>query len=121
MIKANELRIGNWVTVKGVFEKAIHIRLRKHDFNKDFNDFYPIPLTEEILLKCGFENYQTDKSNVFKGEGFLITFVKEGRFKGKRYLKYHCVTFEDFGKIQYLHQLQNLYWCLCGKEVEVNF
>ena len=50
MIKANELRIGNWVNI----DKCIR-KFNISDFeysNYDISD--PIPLTPEILEKCGF-------------------------------------------------------------------
>jgi hypothetical protein len=83
-----------------------------------YHYFEPIPLTEGWFLKFGFEFYETEKSKVYRLDGFLITYVVQGRFKGKKYLKFHSVTFENFGHIQSVHQLQNLYFALTNKELK---
>jgi len=67
-MKANELRLGNWV---------LHItepyQIRPYDFsevNKDGDAYWtiePIPLTEEWLVKFGFEK-KTETS--WKGNGY---------------------------------------------------
>lgn len=69
----------------------------------------PIPLTEEILLKCG---------SCLDRAYYILTPV-EMRYSYKR--KEFCVFFntEVICCIKYLHQLQNLYFALTGKELEV--
>lgn len=129
-MKANNLRIGNWLEFedKTMTVSSIHIddTIRfKVPYGGSIGCFKlsahikPIPLTEEWLLRFGFENYETDKSRVYRLNGFMATYVFNGRFKGKRYLKYHNITFEDFGHIQHVHQLQNLYFSLTGEELEI--
>lgn len=76
----------------------------------------PIELTEEILLKCGFaEFYKSDfsvKLECIKNP--IFEFVRRNhkdwnlRIKG-----------ETHKHIKYLHQLQNLYFSLTGKELEI--
>ena len=76
----------------------------------------PIPLTEEILLKCGFE------------KGYIMYFIRicETRcylrpsYRGGYYYGI-CpyIELRDCKTIQYLHQLQNLYFALTGKELEI--
>lgn len=137
MIKANELRIGNVVsiysngTVKipcypikkkilsvGIFKcecvniNEIHAQVEKWD-EIETNMLAPIPLTEEILLKCGFIDY-----------GYLELIVSE--FLSIIWLGYLSIELEgvihavnDRNKI-YLHQLQNLYFALIGEELEIN-
>ena len=81
-------------------------------FMEKIDAFQPIPLTEEILLKCGFI---IDSINNF--EKYPFTIQKSN----------HYVTDFLFYKngdsgvvIKYLHQLQNLYFALTGKELEIN-
>lgn len=63
MIKANELRIRNWVNVAGINVEIFSITSDgngNHGYNSfqgempDFEGCEPIPLTPEILEKCGF-------------------------------------------------------------------
>lgn len=58
MIKPNELRLGNWVIQCGKMVKCNLDTLTSCSVWSDFNEFFslkPIFLTDEILLKCGFE------------------------------------------------------------------
>lgn len=108
MIKANELRIGNLVNRQGseLIVNGCDIKWFQED---SYNGLEPIPLTEEILLKCGFklaideniytlhdtiELTQTDYGNSFY---FMGNFIKSD--------------------IKHLHQLQNLYFALTGEEL----
>jgi len=81
MMKANELRIGNYVLAKEVFsfKKINYFEIKKVNL-KDIDDcrmapkcFKPIELTEELLLKCGFEKQQGTLRDcrllIQKGEG----------------------------------------------------
>lgn len=125
MIQANELRIGNWFLEFGIPTQADgrfidilqNIQLR----NKTAIDISAIPLTPEILLKCGFEKKETTKQY-----GWYITV-------GERelcwcYADYISLEFkdgqlDDFGgtikdiNCKHLHQLQNLYFALTGEEL----
>jgi len=68
----------------------------------------PIPLTEEWLLKFGFEikqgrfgNEYWGKINLYTSSDKKIVFCFDGYLKG----------------IKYVHQLQNLYFALTGNEL----
>lgn len=60
-----------------------------------------IPLTPEILEKCGF--VQTSAATF--GNGIIGIYFGEGEY------------FYNHGKGKYLHQLQNLYFALTGEEL----
>lgn len=119
MIEANELRIGNWVNIKvegkdGTFDGNYQIEEIRKDvilFNNGihaaYRMLYPIPLTEERLLKCGFERYSGVKMRK-EGFGFIGQISGLFFYWSKRELE-----------ISSLHQLQNLYFALVGKELEV--
>lgn len=124
MIKAGELRIGNWVQyqrnpitvelkqVIGVSEDSITILEGNQDgscYPKSCNLFSPIPLTEEWLVKFGFRQ-------VMKKDNY-ITF-NNGVIKISLFSKY-CVVRGHGITIQYVHQLQNLYFALTGEELEL--
>jgi hypothetical protein len=129
MIKANELRIGNWlITEKGIPQKVEYIGetigftnecggTDKHQknpiFSYDIDKIKPIPLTPEILEKCGFEH-----SNFISRE-----FDKEGIYNFKAVDHWEdgfliiCNFMQAGVMCKYLHQLQNLYFALAGEEL----
>ena len=131
MIDQTELRLGNFVyeeenkicQISCLYSKK-KIEFEGHDYFdddyqiefKDEDGIYlskvlnPIPINSDILLKCGFENDLITWSN---GICWLTndssgTSVFVGTLSVK--LPYD---------IHYLHQLQNLYFSLTGKELEV--
>lgn len=116
-MKANELRIGNWVkrldnTEFQVSGEDIHI-ISNWSGSKDLLP-NPIPLTEEWLLKFGFKlNMDWFNWNAAIGENEIGDFKLALR---------HTDDFGWFYKsrctpIKYVHQLQNLYFALTGEEL----
>lgn len=103
-----ELRIGNIVqgmqvtVVKSLSEREIN--------GWNCGSFSGIPLTEEVLLKCGFEKYDTYSNNGI-----------ELNFENNEYFLYDSGETRNISDnpVKYLHQLQNLYFALTGKELEV--
>ena len=108
MIKANELRIGNCIKLNNS-----HTTLVPRDFQRYcksfgiFEVFEPITLTEEWLLKFGAIKYEFDhKASQYRIDNMLFV-IREN-------------TFFDYGtgvKLQYVHELQNLYFALTGEEL----
>lgn len=114
MIKANELRIGNLVEGKdGVILPVVAFAVEAVNGDNRFG-FNPIPLTPEILEKCGFEKngcfYNVDNFQLMYGYT-----REEGKFF--HFCLDEIVAFPPF---KYLHELQNLYFALTGKELNVN-
>lgn len=73
----------------------------------------PIPLTEEILLKCGFEF----KDNAYFSPAFNIG--ERIRIVGGNDNFHFIMNIHKAIKIKSLHQLQNLIFCVTGgKELE---
>lgn len=123
-MEASELRIGNWVQInneywpnlKGVNFKVTSIECSAFTLysikgvgNSNYNQYdyniEPIPLTEDWLLKFGFEdvptgNYWNQKLciHIYSNEFYILQ--EQGRVF-----------------IQYVHQLQNLYFALTGEEL----
>lgn len=129
MINIEELRLGNRVAINDlmgvvvsmsspVYEKCINnntkpIMVFCNGDNYDCSeiDIKPIPLTEELLLECGFEVEYTNG-------GFLRW--QKGKFKLlDRRLPYPMNDIHT-EYILYLHQLQNIYYYLTGKELLKN-
>jgi len=120
MIATNELRIGNFIywNQNQVF-KISGITKAGCRFENDHNQFrthkriLPIPITPEILKMCGF---------CLDGEGWYYLIKKN-------HITPHGYSFNIYGnffeieelrisKIEYLHQLQNLYFYLTGNELQ---
>ena len=53
-MKTNELRIGNWFK-SNIYQQVTieHLEFLLNDSIKDKSIMQPIPLTEDILVKCG--------------------------------------------------------------------
>jgi hypothetical protein len=120
MLTANELRIGNLVCYHG--DEDLPCLLDATDI-KNIADKYmnndeihsPIPITEEILLKCGFElNYGGQLPDYIQRGGFVLFWYEEKLSANFGYMADLSV------EIQYLHELQNLYFALTGTELIVS-
>jgi hypothetical protein len=109
MIKANELRIGNKIFYRN---KAITVNWQELKWiQEENNNFQPIPLTEEILLKCGF---------VKDGRWFCLHFGFYSIGIANDESGFNYVWDDGFRTIKYLHQLQNLYFALTNEELTIN-
>lgn len=108
MIKANELRIGNWVYSKSHNWNYKVILL---EYDKELNA-KPIPLTEEILIKCGFVKVLGN----YEMENFRFYLTKPANYNGMLFCEANNVITD---KIQYLHQLQNMYQLLTNEELTI--
>ena len=106
-LKANELRIGNWV-YDNFNDECYPVPLSMITEAKD--QLSPIPLTEEWLVKLGFvsnpyeDRYEKGDFHIHcdKTKGFLDLWVTNCRLD-----------------LQHVHQLQNLYFALTGKELTI--
>ena len=106
-MKANELRVGNWVNDES---GAIPYQIRPQDFlplslPENEGKVKPIPLTLEILAKAGFDNFEDGWYSLFDFTWNI--YDKVPMWMG---VKINC---------HYLHQLQNLYFALTGKELNI--
>lgn len=108
MIKASELRIGNWVNYNGYYRQIVSLNLDT-DVNAE-----PIPLSDDILLKCGFLK-DTDwlEQVKFWKSGVCLIYSGENRYIYRPEHDGGTLIFEA------LHKLQNFMYAL--KEVELEF
>jgi hypothetical protein len=120
-MKANDLRIGNlvnyliidemderkkWFEVSEIDYDDLRIIQNKHEVNQDYQ---PIQLTEEWLLKFGFK--QTFISKIH------LTFSK-GSFHLLKRVNHIQIWYESID-VKYVHQLQNLYYALTNQELTI--
>lgn len=107
-MNAQELRIGNYISNGVLPIKAGYDQVRFAEI------FEPIPLTEEWLLKFGFVfrgiYYHFPLNDIFKLEQY--------KHKNSFWLR-HGKESIDCTRINYVHQLQNLYFALTGQELTI--
>ena len=108
-MKAQELRIGNLISKKGRIEK-IHSVSRQDA--RDYSKIEPIHLTEELLLKFGFDEKQAH-DGIFGFEKDNFWYINEHQIRFN-----HGWIILDI-KLKYVHQLQNLYFALTGEELTI--
>jgi hypothetical protein len=110
-IKANELRLGNWIYNNNV-EYQVTPYVIEELWASVRGWVQPIPLTEEWLIKFGFESFH---KRDFKKKGLFITTY---------FATPQTLVDDDFGnkrvlELKYVHQLQNLYFALTNQELEI--
>ena len=135
MIQANELRIGNYIKDRGGkmwqidhWERHDKVSAKEpiigecqftkkplfgHSLNEYVEYLQPIPLTEELLLRLGFEEYMSKNDiRISIGGGVLLQF-----HFGVNQIE--CWIGDEISRtdVYYLHELQNLYYSLTKNEL----
>lgn len=128
-MKAEELRIGNWVILDWTGDKCPYnkeMEITNFSVLKEFHEgnrqYSGIPLTEEWLEKFGFEDDGEDHFGIYKryiymglqGDFYPIEKSKYGTFCGGMELG----NIND-KSIDFVHHLQNLYFALTGEELTI--
>ena len=118
-MEANELRIGNWV--RWDYEESSEGNVYPVEYGYELDDIKnnpnivkPIPLSEEWLLKFGF-NKVSDIWEFWKNSGWDL---RQHKLENKWWLFYNGQDL-DCVRIDYVHQLQNLYFALTGEELTI--
>ena len=110
-MKVQDLRVGNLVYRNNNIEVELHIEhLRR--INNGSKVFKPIPLTEQRLIEFGFEKREDGDYNLFKQSEVDIVLKED-------FSSWTCdgINF-SVNYIEYVHQLQNLYYSLTGNELK---
>lgn len=83
----------------------------------------PIPITEEILLKCGFEKEEVYGCPhvVFYFRGKLMDLTLDFKLSTSHSRDYGSQSVNGSQVFKYVHQLQNIYFALTGQELEIKF
>ena len=112
-MEASELRIGNFVkylTLNGnseILANGIYL------FELGELELHEIPLTEEWVLKFG--GIHETGGMYFFGNVGILHYRRENEFS---LMNYNYKKGKIYTTIKYVHQLQNLYFALTGKELE---
>lgn len=132
MMKAPELRIGNlieaispssWlyhagqIQVEEITQFGVNLSSGDHTVY-EWDNIRPIPLTEEWLTQFAFEKDE---------DGFFILEIGRKSFSISPNEDNHVVYRHDIGLsytsihngLEYVHQLQNLYYALTGEELQL--
>lgn len=90
---------------------------QKPIISRRLNELKPIPLTEQWLLKFGFENVENESIEFILEleEKFLLSIIIEDLTWAIGYGFDWSRTFN----IKYVHQLQNLYFLLTSEELKL--
>jgi len=115
-MEAKELRIGNLVNAEksncffsqGIYEVSIDTFEIIQHF-KGIEDLQPIHITEDWLLKFGFKQDSDLKNSLVKNAIWFNKVNMEATYFSQK-----------LRKINYVHQLQNLYFALTGEDLEIN-
>lgn len=122
-MNATELRIGNIVFYNSENGKnepvryyctinGADLRIMQDDENY-LKSHEPIALTPEMLKKC--LNYDKGHYTMNGLRGYFVALHLGGKMYAEFYIGQYSVC-----KVEYLHQLQNLYFALTGEELEIN-
>jgi hypothetical protein len=119
-MKTSELRIGNFITYCGIIHKVTGIsknKIKSRNLNceneilYDSNVYEPIAINLEILDKISYDSYhEMDKIDMY-------TNLCPNFHYGSDSHKIFIYLGEQKTNIEYIHQLQNLYFLLTNKEI----
>ena len=117
MVNANELRIGNWLEYHLYGEKCVQ-QIDQFDFEFISEGILrcanPIQLSKDWLIKFGFLKIaDLNNSYVFPSQEFGYTII--GNDKGGWFMMFFNTI-----KIEYVHQIQNIYFAITGQELTLN-
>ena len=112
MIQANELRIGNYIK----YQDNLNFIVELEDFSDlylgedDIEDYHPILITQQRLIDLGFEDIGTYEYQINDD----LIMENEYTDKGSWNFFYDNIHLTE---IKHIHQLQNLYFAITGKEL----
>ena len=124
MISCYELRIGNYVLVGEEFQQVVALNLtsastagteetkEKAVSEHDLKMIEPVPLTDDIIKQCGFVYHE-----YFKFWQLITTGIRSEMDISSDYEVIDFMRKPILKKLSSLHQLQNVYFLLKGREL----
>jgi hypothetical protein len=133
MVKANELRIGNWFYYNNALKRIVAITsgntVKLNTLPKmiedDILELIPIPLTPELLENCGFIRSGCLNDTVYWNEQARISYsfgnyaYPSEDLRSKPHVEIGRQQIYP-KRLMYLHQLQNLYFSLTNQELTIH-
>ena len=114
MKQANELRVNNYYDHNGEYRKVTPNTIEEV-WNAERTWCKPIPITEDILLKCGFYKDEDINYRFYFDFGWAVILAYD--------IDDNCIRIGDswdFTKVIYLHDLQNVIFGLTKTELTIN-
>ncbi len=129
-----ELRIGNWVAYDdGTTAQVYGVKFKDvglYGFPQMLSEsvIIGISLTAEILEKCGFKKFESTtehlKSLSWYSLDWIVGYKSMGPDAPHGGFTIENISYGNSGgrkiELAYLHQLQNLYYALTYRELEIN-
>jgi hypothetical protein len=127
MISSYELRLGNVVLVNENLQKVSMIKgttiftvdadesSAQVSSEHSLEEVKPLPLTDEVLKECGFLYH-----DYFKFWQLITTGIRSEMDIDRDYDVIDFMRRPMIKKLSSLHQLQNVYFMLKGRELKVN-
>lgn len=122
MADSKDFRLGNYVLVFGSEVDTIkHLSIGKIPI-----DATPISITTDWLVRLGFSQFSAE--NGYKSRKWTLAeakhvpdwfYLKRETHKGVRQFNAYTKG-TRLSTIEYIHQLQNLYYCLTGRELTIH-
>jgi hypothetical protein len=128
MVSAKELRIENLVNDNQCIAKYVYsigylfVELADNedgdnDCNFSEDEIFGIPLTDKLLSRIGFTNEANHR--IYSNHGdFVISYAYDDAFMKSMFFIHHSFRSHSIA-IEYVHQLQNSYFALMGKELPI--
>ena len=126
-MRVNELRLGNYVdfdglsfTIKCISNNFIEADRGRGKVRFSINDLKPIPITEQWLLRLGFEK-EKEQDKLLATYFYHKNNISRVEFSDKHGNLYWHDNYSSIyhKEIKYVHQLQNIYFALIGEELEI--
>lgn len=112
MVDLKELRIGNYLNIDGLAAPIGPGWFCSADRGHTLPKHEPIPLTPEWLEKLGFKKKPEHGSPAW----YILDDYNEYCENGDLYIE---GDFIPTNRAKYVHQFQNLYFAIAGKELEI--
>ncbi len=115
-MRAEELRVGNLV-FDGITNEKVSSSMLHYGWRNE--NYKGIPLTEEWLLKFGFVKYNNNYDKSISKYKKIGLGLNGDRWYYGINIKLSGYYSDMIGYLDYVHQLQNLYFALTGEELKI--